>query len=521
MELGSRGSLDDVIKASHFKLSILQMRHITIDVALGLYAIHSVGFLHGDLKPDNVLLMVHKDTARGIIAKITDFGGSAKETTGRNNKPAYFTRLWAAPEVDNKDPDIDWKKADVYSYGLIVGSLWASNGAEFFDRIRYKRSSCFLSNAFAPAYEGAENDFLFLLKSGPDALNSLSNSLRSTAMDSALQKEILEFVEAPLHKFFWRRPTMEKLLVHLSSLAPGTGRNILEEKAATDADDNAVSKAQKNTLDKEVAPYIYQHQVDEGFDFSLEKPPLYRGEEATSSDTRNETSDDTSDIITVDTICGAIWEAIRDAIRDVKRPIIDKTLPRPEQYEVDDGIIFPPEPVMWQFYRDMNEAPGHLINRNLDDGFSLGPDCPPLHSTLAQSDDPDTIEALLQSGADLNQVYSGHTPISLAVARGRIISMIKLLIAGAKANSVVDQDTQTTLLHLAVRHGYWMMAVGLLRYGADIEAKDANSRTPIMEAVDAKQWFMIERLRELGADVSVIKGHIGAEGEFVPRPEGM
>ncbi|KAL6894771.1 kinase-like domain-containing protein [Trichoderma evansii] len=230
IELGSYGSLDDAIKGSYFKPSILQRRHITIDIAMGLYAIHSVDFLHGDLKPENVLLMFHKDPARGFTAKITDFGGSAGELTGKNSKPAYYTRLWAAPEVENHDIHLDWKKADVYSYGLLIGSLWASNGVEFFDQIRNKRSSCFLSNAIDPLFEGHENAFLFLVKTWGEPCEPLSylfSDLSSTDMDSTLQKEITELVEGPLQTYFWLRPSMEELLVHLASFASCTRRNIL------------------------------------------------------------------------------------------------------------------------------------------------------------------------------------------------------------------------------------------------------------------------------------------------------
>jgi serine/threonine protein kinase len=46
-----------------------------VDVALGLVALHDCNILHGDIKCENIIIREHEE--RGIIAKITDFGGTA------------------------------------------------------------------------------------------------------------------------------------------------------------------------------------------------------------------------------------------------------------------------------------------------------------------------------------------------------------------------------------------------------------------------------------------------------------
>jgi serine/threonine protein kinase len=43
----------------------------------GLRAVHGKSIVHGDLKPDNVLLKMDAACTAGLVAKLTDFGLSA------------------------------------------------------------------------------------------------------------------------------------------------------------------------------------------------------------------------------------------------------------------------------------------------------------------------------------------------------------------------------------------------------------------------------------------------------------
>ncbi|PNP40584.1 hypothetical protein TGAMA5MH_07581 [Trichoderma gamsii] len=241
MELGLHGSLNFIIKHSPSALSTLQRRHITIDVAMGLYAIHKAGFMHGDLKPDNIIITGHHDPARGIIAKITDFGGSM-ETVLKGNKAKHFTPLWAAPEVQNKDADIDWEKADVYSYGLVIGSLWGSCRNGLISWSHGERSSSIFSALAMPVLDDIEshviaNDFLWLGKIEDRTINNVKTQLEHNAIDQSLQNEILELVTTPLRTHFWLRPDTNALALSLVSFASETGRDIVsEEMANTEAE---------------------------------------------------------------------------------------------------------------------------------------------------------------------------------------------------------------------------------------------------------------------------------------------
>jgi serine/threonine protein kinase len=85
------------------------------DVANGLDAIHEAKFVHGDLKPANVLIFFE---AFRPVAKLADFGYSMEEGQGCNTGTAG----WQAPE---KEASID---ADCFTFGLLVWSTLLLNG---------------------------------------------------------------------------------------------------------------------------------------------------------------------------------------------------------------------------------------------------------------------------------------------------------------------------------------------------------------------------------------------------------
>ncbi|KAG1672192.1 hypothetical protein FOA52_002892 [Chlamydomonas sp. UWO 241] len=104
---------------------------VAADIATGCAYIHSKSIIHGDLKPDNVLLKARGGSASssslalaaGVVAKVGDFGmsmnmrGNASHISGvRHGTPLYI-----APEIlrDGKASPA----ADVYSFGVIMWEL--------------------------------------------------------------------------------------------------------------------------------------------------------------------------------------------------------------------------------------------------------------------------------------------------------------------------------------------------------------------------------------------------------------
>jgi len=73
VEYSPFGTLREYVKGK--KLSMLTKEILMSDVASGLYALHSTGIIHGDVKLDNVLVFPCERPA-AAIAKISDFGHS-------------------------------------------------------------------------------------------------------------------------------------------------------------------------------------------------------------------------------------------------------------------------------------------------------------------------------------------------------------------------------------------------------------------------------------------------------------
>lgn len=95
--------------------SIYQRARFCNDMANGLDAIHGAGFIHGDLKPANVLIFFEPIRP---IAKLADFG-YAKEQGVANETG---TLGWQAPEKTSS------MEADRYAYGLLVWSIFLLGG---------------------------------------------------------------------------------------------------------------------------------------------------------------------------------------------------------------------------------------------------------------------------------------------------------------------------------------------------------------------------------------------------------
>ncbi|KAI3316979.1 kinase-like domain-containing protein [Xylariaceae sp. AK1471] len=103
-------------------LSLEDRALICRDCVLAVLTMHGCNIVHGDIKPDNILVF-HSIQSRRYIAKMTDFGFSHFGKTDTEYITLPSTSPWEAPE-HNKDPVQirDAKNADVYSLGLLC--LW-------------------------------------------------------------------------------------------------------------------------------------------------------------------------------------------------------------------------------------------------------------------------------------------------------------------------------------------------------------------------------------------------------------
>ncbi|PIM97068.1 MEKK [Handroanthus impetiginosus] len=124
LEYGSGGTLADRIKKSGGNgLPEFEARAYAKSILKGLNYVHSFGFVHCDLKPDNILL-VPKAGRGGITefrAKISDFGLAKKANRSKKRKLEPYwkgTPMYLSPEaVIDK---VQEAPCDIWALGCIV-----------------------------------------------------------------------------------------------------------------------------------------------------------------------------------------------------------------------------------------------------------------------------------------------------------------------------------------------------------------------------------------------------------------
>ncbi|KAF2184801.1 ankyrin [Zopfia rhizophila CBS 207.26] len=99
------------------------------DIAAGLDVLHNCGLIHGDLKPDNILMFPRGDGT--FIARLADFGLSISEAISDPSQARLGGTVgWQAPEVE-EDHSISNEyllATDIFSFGLLIWSIMLRSG---------------------------------------------------------------------------------------------------------------------------------------------------------------------------------------------------------------------------------------------------------------------------------------------------------------------------------------------------------------------------------------------------------
>jgi len=106
--------------------SLPQLLKLAVQITSGVEAIHAVGVIHGDIKPQNILMF--REGESSWTAKIADFGSSLIRVGIDGRISFQFgSRFWQAPETTRPLLAVELEKADIFSLGMVLWKILSRN----------------------------------------------------------------------------------------------------------------------------------------------------------------------------------------------------------------------------------------------------------------------------------------------------------------------------------------------------------------------------------------------------------
>jgi serine/threonine protein kinase len=214
LEYGSGGTLADLIKKNCKGLGESQVRCYTRSILRGINHIHDCGYVHNDLKPDNILLLPNKNKTASteFRAKIGDLGLAKRAKQSKKIKIDPYWRgtpMYLSPEavIDG----VQEPRSDIWAVGCIVLEMLTGN----------------------PPWEASDSE---------EILNKISEGNNLPKIPSWLSKEAKNFLKGCFVKKVVYRLTAEMLLAEpfVAGIADDDNDDDVNEFAEV-ADVNAVS----------------------------------------------------------------------------------------------------------------------------------------------------------------------------------------------------------------------------------------------------------------------------------------
>ncbi|CBE67240.1 quinoprotein dehydrogenase-associated putative ABC transporter substrate-binding protein [Candidatus Methylomirabilis sp.] len=120
-----------------------------------------------------------------------------------------------------------------------------------------------------------------------------------------------------------------------------------------------------------------------------------------------------------------------------------------------------------------------------------------------QRDDPTMVRLLAAHGADPEAINrNGMSALTMAALHGKSLAAAALLESGAKVDSAIGTARYTPLM-ISVFSGTQPVAQALLRYGAQVNARNGGGLTALMIAAASNRPEMVALLLGAGADAAL------------------
>ena len=203
MEYADQKTLENKILESQkekHKINNDEIYDIFVELLLGLYAINEKGYMHQDIKSENILLKKEKINEQIYeIAKISEPGFSRKLDGKIGSKTPCGSPYYLSPELCNDDEKYDFN-CDIWSLGIVLFELVTNKLPWYKEKINYKDFLKFVINTKkTPLPENMDEKLKYLIQ----IMLKKDPNRRATLEEIITLDFIYEKIEAILDKFNW------------------------------------------------------------------------------------------------------------------------------------------------------------------------------------------------------------------------------------------------------------------------------------------------------------------------------
>ena len=173
---------------------------IFVQILLGLFALEENGYMHQDIKSENILLKTQKiDGENYLNVKLSEIGFSRKLDKKIGSKTYFGTPYYLSPEVISYEEKYDMN-SDVWSLGVVLYEMVTTHLPWFQPKINYKEFFKLLINTKkCPLPENINPKIKYLIK----IMLKKDPKRRATLKEIITIDFVYEKIEEILNKYDW------------------------------------------------------------------------------------------------------------------------------------------------------------------------------------------------------------------------------------------------------------------------------------------------------------------------------